>query len=677
MKHPSLAMRPHLLGVMLALALVVTVAASAPAATADVDCPQTKAVFYTTDTQNLARALGANKSDCADYYISISPTAAGLPRGAPALTVVQAQGAQVHALAELQPKQWTSYASTNGWYATGVMLHDAMLTAGYKPERGDTWIVNEVGSPSDSTVNTDVFNGVPGAREGFRDFIRGLYTGSGGPVLPGMVFAADSAQLAPDVPGYAQKLASWYADTPFWEDMQLYVSVWAQETYADARAWGVPGTSLTERSAYLNDYFLHGLRVAADRDDATAAARAFFERAYIPIANGAYRWAPPNPVTAISFGFTDIGAIGMQRFISAQTYALRSSLGTRLGFAVVPRNDVSADRAAIQARIAAAIRASQSDPSGACTAPGESCDFDVAGAAFTDTWQALANTQEGANVQVQLGIDVAVRFDAVGARGATWFSSSATADGPAGWAADGQTYEVATSATTTGQVRVCLGAATGHVFQRSDAGWRDITSSPGCGTADVLGAFARFVDPTPPILVPHVQGQLSESGWYTGDVPVSWEVSDPQTPASVQSGCETGTLTTDTAGTTFVCVATSEGGTSTESVTVKRDATPPSLTCTPTPATLWPPNGKLIPVRVSVDVTDATSGVSGFVLTEAPSADAVGFNLGTPDVAGLLRAERAGNGGDRSYRLIYSGRDVAGNTAECAVLIVVPHDQGK
>ena len=157
---------------------------------------------------------------------------------------MQAQGPQFHALAELQPKQWTAYAAANGWYATGVMLHDAMLAVGYKPERGDTWIVNEVGSPSDSTVNTDVFNGVAGAREGFRDFIRGLYTGSSGPVLPGMVFAADAAQLAPDVADYAQKLASWYADTPFWEDMQRYVSVWAQETYADARAWGVAGISL-------------------------------------------------------------------------------------------------------------------------------------------------------------------------------------------------------------------------------------------------------------------------------------------------------------------------------------------------------------------------------------------------------------------------------------------------
>jgi hypothetical protein len=671
-------MKPHLVGVTLALALVVTVGAGAPAATAEVDCPQTKAVFYTTDTQNLARALGANKSDCADYYVSITPITAlpnaGLPRGGAALTTVQAQGAQFHALAELQPKQWTAYAAANGWYATGVMLHDAMLAVGYKPERGDTWIVNEVGSPSDSTVNTGVFNGVAGAREGFRDFLRGLYTGSGGPVLPGMVFAADAAQLAPNVADYAQKLASWYADTPFWEDMQRYVSVWAQETYADARAWGVAASPLAERTAYLNDYFLHGLRVAADGDDATAAARAFFAGAYVPIGNASYRFGPPNPATGIGFGFTDIGAIGMQRFISAQTYAMRFSLGTRLGFAVVPSVG-SPDRAPIQARVAAAIRDSQADPIGACTAPGESCDFDVAGAAFTETWRSLANTQEGENLQVQLGVDVAIRFDEVGARGATWFSSSATADGPAGWAAGGPTYEIATSAVTTGQVRVCLGPGAGHVFQRSEAGWRDVTSSPGCGITDALGVFARFVDPTRPILVAQVQGQLGDGGWYTGDVTVSWEVSDPQTTISAKSGCETVTVTADTAETTFTCVATSEGGTSTESVTVKRDATPPSLTCIPTPRELWPPNGKLIPVSVTADLTDTMSGASGFLLTYAPTSDAFDFNVGTPDVAGLLRAERAGNGSNRTYRLTYTGRDVAGNTAQCTALIVVPHDQ--
>jgi len=665
--------------VPLALALAaVTFSADAPVATADAVCRQTRAVFYTSDTQVLARTLGANRSECADYYISISPTTTapnpGEPRGGPALATVHGQGSAFHALAELRPKQWTAFAAANGWYATGVKLHDDMLTAGYDPALGDTWAVNEVGTPSDSTVNTDVFNGVDGARANFRDFVRGLYTGSSGPALPGLVFAADPAQLAPDVAGYAQKLASWYADAPFWEDMQRYVAIWAQETYADARAWGVAGSPLAERTAYLNDYFLHGLRAAEEGDDLTAAARAFLDAAYLPLANASYRYGPPDPATGIGFGYTDIGPVGMQAFISAQTYALRSSLATRIGFAVVPKND-SPDRATIEGRVAAALHDSQSDPMGACAAPGESCDFDVADAALTDSWKALANTQEGSPVTVQVGPGVSVAYGAVAARGATWFSSSPTADVPLGWAADGLSYDIATSALRTGSVRVCLGAGTGHVFQRAEAGWRDITSSPGCGTTDALGRFALFVDPTPPLLVPQVEGRLSNGDWYTSDVSVRWDVQDPQTPISAQTGCDTVTVTDDTTGTTFTCAATSEGGTSTASATVKRDATPPTLTCTPTPSVLWPPNGRPVAVSVAVGLTDATSGAAAFRLTTAP-VDAVDFVVGTPDVAGLLRAQRTGNGGDRTYTLTYTGQDVAGNSTECAAVIVVPHDQG-
>ena len=666
-------MKHYRIGAVLALALaVVTVGAGASPA-ADAVCAPTKAVFYTTDTMNLARALAANKSDCADYYISITPTGGGLPRGGAALATVQGQGAQFHALAELQPKQWASYAATYGWYETGVMLHDAMLAVGYKPERGDTWIVNEVGIPSDSSVNTDVFYGIGNARQGFRDFVRGLFTGSGGPALPGLVFAANAPQLSPNAGEYASQLASWYADTAFWEDMQRYVDMWAQETYADARAWGVTGSPLEERTAYLNDYFLHGLRVAADGDDATAAARSFLARAYVPLANAAYRWGGPNPVTGIGFGFTDIGVPGMLRFVSAQTYALRSSLRTRIGFAVVPRSDTPADRAAVQARVAAAIRDSQIDAIGACTASGEACDFDVDGAVFPSIWRSLANTQEGFDVPVQVGPGVALRFDQVSARGTTWLSSKPTTDAPSGWAADGLTYEIASTASTSGSIEVCLGAASGHIFERSAAGWIDRTSSPGCGATETLGAFARFVDPTPPLLVPHVEGELGDAGWYTGDVTVSWEVSDPQTQVTT-SGCDTAVVSADTAGTTFTCVATSEGGTSRQSVTVRRDATPPTLTCTPTPAELWPPNGKLMPVSVAVVVTDGVSGASGFRLTAAPAEDASDFVVGTADVDGRLRAERDGNGGDRTYRT-YTGRDVAGNTAECVATIVVPHDR--
>ncbi|MEH1017425.1 hypothetical protein V6U90_30585 [Micromonospora sp. CPCC 206060] len=53
-----------------------------------------------------------------------------------------------------------------------------------------------------------------------------------------------------------------------------------------------------------------------------------------------------------------------------------------------------------------------------------------------------------------------------------------------------------------------------------------------------------------------------------------------------------------------------------------------------------------------------------------------GFIEGTPDFSGRLRAERAGNGGDRVYRLTYAGHDEIGRPLGCTVTVTVPHDQG-
>jgi len=123
----------------------------------------------------------------------------------------------------------------------------------------------------------------------------------------------------------------------------------------------------------------------------------------------------------------------MQRFVSAQTYAERTSFDGRLGFTVVPVPN-SGTGPPVESRVAAAIHDSQTDPTAACTAAGESCDFDVADAVYIDSWKSLANTQEGVNVAVQVAPDVTVSVDAVSGRGATWLTSSPTTQTPPGWA---------------------------------------------------------------------------------------------------------------------------------------------------------------------------------------------------------------------------------------------------
>lgn len=110
------------------------------------------------------------------------------------------------------------------------------------------------------------------------------------------------------------------------------------------------------------------------------------------------------------------------------------------------------------------------------------------------------------------------------------------------------------------------------------------------------------------------------------------------------------------------------------------DLTPPAVTCSVSPPQLWPPNNTLRGVTASVSVTDGGSGPDGFELLavtsdEGTPADAAGFDIGTADVSGSLRAARSGSGDGRTYTLTYEGRDGAGNTATCSVDVIVPHDQ--
>jgi hypothetical protein len=85
-------------------------------------------------------------------------------------------------------------------------------------------------------------------------------------------------------------------------------------------------------------------------------------------------------------------------------------------------------------------------------------------------------------------------------------------------------------------------------------------------------------DDTPPVITPTVDPEPNAAGWNNTDVTVTWSVVDPESPITSTSGCETVTLTEETAGTVLTCTATSEGGTASSSVTIKIDKTKPVIT---------------------------------------------------------------------------------------------------
>ena len=118
-----------------------------------------------------------------------------------------------------------------------------------------------------------------------------------------------------------------------------------------------------------------------------------------------------------------------------------------------------------------------------------------------------------------------------------------------------------------------------------------------------------LLDNTPPLISPSVAGTPGNNGWYASDVTLSWTVVDDESPISSQNGCDPVMVNADTAGITFTCTATSAGGSSSGSVTIKRDATAPTLsaaaTSSPSPAGWYNSD-----VTVHFTCEDGLSGVA-------------------------------------------------------------------
>jgi hypothetical protein len=167
-----------------------------------------------------------------------------------------------------------------------------------------------------------------------------------------------------------------------------------------------------------------------------------------------------------------------------------------------------------------------------------------------------------------------------------------------------------------------------------------LTPSAG-GGPDVPG------DPTPPVVTPHIFGTLGLNGWYVSNVTVNWTVEDPESPILESHGCDAVTLTSDTTGTQLTCTATSDGGTTSVTITIKIDKTAPTVTATPA----RPPDSNgwyNHPLSVGFSGADATSGVDSCV----PAQTYSGPDSQNASVTGTCQ-DRAGNVGSRAFGLSY------------------------
>ncbi|MEX0741770.1 MAG: hypothetical protein WD079_03165, partial [Phycisphaeraceae bacterium] len=115
----------------------------------------------------------------------------------------------------------------------------------------------------------------------------------------------------------------------------------------------------------------------------------------------------------------------------------------------------------------------------------------------------------------------------------------------------------------------------------------------------VMKITIEILDSSAPVITANVTGTMGDNGWHTSDVSVSWTVTDPESDVTSTTGFEAANVASDTDGVTFTCEATSAGGTDSESVTIKRDATDPTVT--------YSGNAGSYDAAASVEITCVTS----------------------------------------------------------------------
>ncbi len=214
-------------------------------------------------------------------------------------------------------------------------------------------------------------------------------------------------------------------------------------------------------------------------------------------------------------------------------------------------------------------------------------------------------------------------------------------------------------------------------------GWYRHTELRDHGFLDDDGTFTTFDAPGATLTVPYginTAGQIV--GYYSGDQGFLKE-GNTFTTIAVPGGTDTKPYGINNAGQIVGTFSGPGGYQGFVATPVKVDKIPPIITVAASPATLSPPNGRLVPVTVSGTITDGTDG-SGVQASTYQVIDEYGQiqpSGSVPLVNGgysftvTLQASRRGNDQDgRHYTIAVSARDNAGNLGRALATVTVPRN---
>jgi len=166
---------------------------------------------------------------------------------------------------------------------------------------------------------------------------------------------------------------------------------------------------------------------------------------------------------------------------------------------------------------------------------------------------------------------------------------------------------------------------------------------------DASASFSLTVidDRTPPAITASVSGTAGQDGWYRSDVALAWTVTEPDSGSTLTtSGCEPTTITSDTPGTTRTCTATSAGGAASQSFTIRRDTTAPTVSIQAPTATTY---AQAQTVAAGYGCSDGGSG-SGVAACTAPVAPGAPIDTNSAGAKSftVTAGDRAGNTSSRT-----------------------------
>jgi uncharacterized lipoprotein YddW (UPF0748 family) len=187
------------------------------------------------------------------------------------------------------------------------------------------------------------------------------------------------------------------------------------------------------------------------------------------------------------------------------------------------------------------------------------------------------------------------------------------------------------------------------------------------------------------------------SGWYISDVTVSLAATDncsgvARTEYSLDGGntwqTYAGVISISNEGTTTVKFRSIDNVGNVEATTTRTfmiDKTDPTIQISANPTTIWPPNGKMVPVKIAGSGADSVSGLAT-ISYSVTDEYGMPLSIATRGLSGssanwletlLVQARRDGGDLDgRLYTVTATITDAAGRTSTSSVNIVVPHDRG-